>query len=547
MRRKLTEYNAAYEKADLPYAGLSFPEPPSGVRFSPDGTRFAYIDYLPGEEPEDELGAAPIGVFVDGKAPAQRFDYDGEGGEAGMEQEIASLAFSPDSQHLAYSAYDGDDAEWRIYLDGRKANGEDSCGNSPGFSPDSKRFAYVGCDGVVIDGKKYEVGGNVDHILFSPDSRRVAYVDARQRLTDVVAVVDGKEGRSYGDIMGGSLRFSPDSKKVAYIAANYSPKKPEAFVVVDGVEGKHYPAAGAYTVFSPDSRRLAYMARVAKSQVTLVVDGEEGKVYDAWNIERATFSPDSRHVAYAVSFMTPPTATINDGVLVVADGKEGKRYSGMNIMLADLAFSPDSRHLAYRIVINAANPGGGEGFVVNDGKEGKHYMFPGPIKFSPDSSHLAYAVGAGLERFVVVDGQEGKHYGPIENLIFSPDGKTLAYSAYDRMTGKWFVVVNGREGKPYAQIEDLMFSPDGRYLAYAARSAKTRKWSVVLNGLEGGAYDGILVNRAPGWRDAQAPETASLRFDAPDRLHYLAVRGKDILLVEEELVGAGSHSKERTQ
>jgi Tol biopolymer transport system component len=542
MQRELRQYNAEYGKADLPYVGFYFPEFPPGVRISPDGTRLAYIDYIPGEEPADELSPASIAVFVDGKAPDQRFTYDGEGGKAGMELEIASLTFSSDSRHLAYSAFDSDDQEWGIFLDGHKADGEGSCGTNPEFSPDSERFAYVGCDGVVIDGRKEKVDGNVYGIFFSPDSKRVAYVDVRQQLTDVVAVVDGHEGKSYGDVRAGSFRFSPDSKKLAYVAANYSTGKQEAFVVVDGVEGKHYHDAGPYLAFSPDGHHLAYVAKPAENQVAFVVDGKEGKVYDALYIDRATFSPDSRRVAYDVTFWTPPPGATRDGILVVVNGQEGKRYNGKNISLGDLVFSPDSKHVAYRILIDAANNSGrGEGFVVSDGKEGKHYMMPGQIKFSPDSSHLAYAARAGSERFVVVDGQEGKHYGQIQNLVFSPDGKTLAYTAYDQTTQKWFVVVNGQEGKPYAQIEDLIFGPDGKYLAYAARNGQTRKWSVVLNGLEGRAYDGILINRTPDWRDALTPETLSLRFDAPNHLHYLAISGKRVLLVREKLEAANPH------
>ncbi len=539
----------AQSEAELAFYGTFYrSDPLPGLRVSPDGTRVAYVDYIPGQEPEDELSPAPVAVFVDGKEPEQRFDYDGESGEAGIELEISSLIFSPDSRHYAYQAFDNGDTY--VFLDGRKTSGGDeSCGSDPRFSPDGKRFAYIdGCNRVaVIDGRRGKEYDNAVHsITFSPDSKRVAYVGSTQQLTDVVAVVDGQEGKSYGDVRGESFRFSPDSKRLAYVAANYFKGRQEAFVVLDGAEGKHYGDIG-YPDFSPDGRHMAYMAKIAEQKLTFVVDGEEGKVYDAWYASRAVFSPDSRHVAYGVLFQKPPASSPTDGVMVVVDGHEGTRHNGKNIVLSDLRFSPDSKHLAYLIVIDPPNPGGGEGFVVSDGKEGKHYFKPGSLTFSPDGAHLAYAAGTSLERFVVLDGQEGKHYSLVQNLVFSPDGKTLAYAAYNGKTKKWFVVVNGQEGNPYAQVEDLVFSPDGKYLAYAVHNAYGRNWYVVVNGTEGKDYGGILVNSALERSGAPAPGTRSLRFDGPHQLHYLAISGKSILLVKEQLGEAKPRSEKPMQ
>lgn len=67
-------------------------------------------------------------------------------------------------------------------------------------------------------------------------------------------VVDGEEGKHYGNIKRGSTIFSPNSKYVAYVAEEGT----KQFVVVDGEEGKHYDdiitTGGGRIIFdSPDS------------------------------------------------------------------------------------------------------------------------------------------------------------------------------------------------------------------------------------------------------------------------------------------------------
>ena len=85
-------------------------------------------------------------------------------------------------------------------------------------------------------------------------------------------------------------------------------------MVLDGVEGKQYDTAGFHT-FSPDSKHLAYAARVG-DKCFVVLDGVEGKQYDL--LEFLTFSPDSNHIAYA--------AKEGNKGFVVVDGVEGKQH-----------------------------------------------------------------------------------------------------------------------------------------------------------------------------------------------------------------------------
>ncbi len=89
---------------------------------------------------------------------------------------------------------------------------------------------------------------------------------------------------------------------------------------------------------------------------------------------------------------------------------------------------------------------------------------------------------------------------------------------------KQVVVVDGRESKAYHGIKAgmLAFSPDSRHLAYGAQGDKG--WVVVLDGQEGKPYENLLSLGG-----------GKIVFDTPGRFHYLATRGQDIYVVQEQL------------
>jgi len=186
--------------------------------------------------------------------------------------------------------------------------------------------------------------------------------------------------------------------------------------------------------------------------------------------------------------------------------------------------SPDSKRVAYPAGVD------NKYFVVVDGVEAKQYDSLGgdSIIFSPDSNRVAYAAQLGDKRFVVVDGVEGKQYDDIGegSLIFSPDSQRVAYEA--RQGDKWFIVVDGVEGKQYDNtgVGSLIFSPDSQLVAYAA--VLGNKWYMVVDKDEGKEYDVIIM--AGGGR---------IVFDSPNSLHYLAMKGSGVYLVEEEIERGG--------
>ena len=142
--------------------------------------------------------------------------------------------------------------------------------------------------------------------------------------------------------------------------------------------------------------------------------------------------------------------------------------------------------------------------------------------FSPDSKHVVYEAMIGNKWFIVLDGKEEKQYDWIANLVLSSDGRHVAYAA--KAGNTWFTVLDGEEGKQYNGFErdSHVFSPDNKHLAYAAEANK--KWLLVMDGKEIGQFDAIVANAG-----------GKIIFDSSDRLHFLAIRGNSIYLIEQNI------------
>ena len=104
------------------------------------------------------------------------------------------------------------------------------------------------------------------NLAFSPDSSHLVYSARRGRKWFVV--FDGKEQNPYDEIIRDRFRFSPDGSRFAYVAM--TGKKYVA--VVDGKEGGQYEGNSAVT-FSPDSKHLAYAVQIHEREYMYVIDG----------------------------------------------------------------------------------------------------------------------------------------------------------------------------------------------------------------------------------------------------------------------------------
>ncbi len=200
-------------------------------------------------------------------------------------------------------------------------------------SPDNRRIAYATMESgkiVVVDGKKEAKYINLGKdLIFSPNGKHLAY--GAYDGNNWFVVMDGIEGKKYGDFIEHSIVFSPDSQKIAYVANEIG----KWFVVVDGNEESKYDRIGIPLLFSPDSKRIAYFAAEGVKGF-VVVDGKEEKRYEP--IGNLTFSPDSKRVAYG--------AKKGKESQVVVDGKEGKKYDSIvTVNGGKIIFdSPDNLH-----------------------------------------------------------------------------------------------------------------------------------------------------------------------------------------------------------
>lgn len=249
-----------------------------------------------------------------------------------------------------------------------------------------------------------------------------------------------------------TLQISPDMSRVAYILEKrLGLFKSKFCIVIDGNEGKQYDAIDQIT-FSPDSKHIAYRAINGKRQLLIL---DEKEIIEYSGIGSPIFSPDGKHLAYA--------AMDGDKWFVITDGNEGKRYSGGDFRLT---FSPDSKHLAYRAEDDEKR------IIVFDGMEIGIYDGIGEelLTFSPDGQRFAFAVREKNKWFWIIDGQRCKmHYGLLSNLAFSPDSDHYAYLASN--DGQFdFITVDGEEGYHYDRIEGMkpVFSPDSKHVAYVA-------------------------------------------------------------------------------
>lgn len=258
------------------------------------------------------------------------------------------------------------------------------------------------------------------------------------------------------------IMVSPDGRHYASINKYDMAKDGPQAIIIDGIKGKEYVDI-THITFSPDSKHLAYAGTAKKGgNSTLVVDGFETQVEGT--VDMIIYSPDSKRIAYFVTASGQP-----EKHHVVVDGKQEKEYSllfnGKNVMKWWITisltqsipfFSPDSKHYAYSAFSD------GKWCMVVDGAEGKKYenveYFADVHSevFSPDSKHISYAVVSNQKSFIVLDSKEIE--GGYHKVAFSPDGKHIAY-VIRKSEHAHFVVRDGKAGDEYEIVSQPVFSP----------------------------------------------------------------------------------------
>jgi Tol biopolymer transport system component len=367
----------------------------SGVRFSEDGQRFAYLF-----KDDGRWHVVVDGVEVGGSKGARWFQVGAIG-----------FQFTEDSRRWFFAA-------------GRSADGAGIGGAVAGpvgalvGSLFSKTPEFV----FVVDGEVIAEGVRTG--LVNRDGSRLLYVVERAGAagtrvpTLVVRALDGTETAHSGVSCDGEgpCAFSPDGARLAYAL-----RRDHGWSMdVDGLPGKAYEAVGAPT-FSADGKRLAYPAKKSGKWM-VVTDVVEGPAYDQV-ASPVAFTRDGRRQAYA--------AQTNGKWAVVVDGVQSEPYDETG----PIYFGPGGTRIAY------GGKTAGRWSMVEGGAVGKPYQRLYPPVFSAAGARMAYGGRHDGKHVVVIDGVEGPPFDDLGEPAFSPDGEHVAYAA--KRDGKWSIVVDG--------------------------------------------------------------------------------------------------------
>jgi hypothetical protein len=256
------------------------------------------------------------------------------------------------------------------------------------------------------------------------------------------------------------------------------------------------------------------------------VDGTEYGPYRDANTPQ--FSPDSQHVDYFAIRIG------SERDFVVVDGKEEAEYAGIYTGMP--LFSPDSRHYAYSTIIDD-----GKSVVVVDGKRHPHeYQFIESLHFSPDSRHVVYS-GSGDCGTPVIDGQGRDWRGGLGRVVYSPDSSHLAFAAglnvWNSKPGQapdkhWWVVFDGQVGPSYDMILDPTVSTcvynDTRPICIYDFIDQCFRYDDPVLYVDFGPTDMLEAQMG-------TPDYPGFFFDAPDHIHYLAIKEHGVYLVKQAI------------
>ncbi|WP_345025089.1 trypsin-like peptidase domain-containing protein [Streptomyces sedi] len=432
------------------------------------------------------------------------------------EQEVTSLAFSPDGRTLASGGVDFVDGVgvvrlWDVETGQPQADlpSASDMVTSVAFSPDGETLAS-GSHGLVRlwdvatgqpHGEPLTHDNGVETVAFSPDGKTLASGGSNlDNGTGVVQFWDVATGQPHGEPLThdrwvGSVAFSPDGKTLA--SGSTALEDREGLVRMwDVATGQPHGEPlthdnGVETVaFSPDGKTLA---SGSLDNTVRLWDAKSGQLRGApflqsGAVESVVFSPSGDSLAGAGW----------DGLVRMWDVRTGQPHGEPRLHgdgLTSVAFSPDGETLAS----GSSSPDGVEGAVrlwgaATDHLRGTPLVNGNGVRslaFSPDGKILATVSSSGAVRLWNVrtgqpHGEPLTHDDAVDSVAFSPDGKTLASGGTD-LEGVEGVVhfwdVSSRQplGEPLVhdeRVSSVAFSPDGKTLASGSLDSTVRLWNV---------------------------------------------------------------------
>ena len=298
------------------------------LRFSPDGRRFAF----PAERSQQQF------IALDGR-------------EIGPFEDVLGLAFSPDQQ-LVYAHMFRRNGRWIVLCGNHQSPEYPRISGSRGvtFSPDGKTWTYQavlkGEFLNIVDGAQtltYPGNGNELRAkpVFSADGRHVMFPNAGMNGSIEAQFVDVGDPNIKETIHADKVLFSQDFRHRAAVEraadGTYA-------VRIDGREWQLGGASAPNVHFSVAGEHFAIQlnaATLGEKESNLLIDGNPAPAEH--RASDFVFSPDGNHWAYTARVQGDRVRNI-----VVRDGKQIHSFSSTGNQTR-LAFSPDNRHLAYAV------------------------------------------------------------------------------------------------------------------------------------------------------------------------------------------------------
>ena len=401
----------------------------SGIGFSPDGITLAAA-----------MSTGNVRLRA-GNNYAVSSDLTGQ-------QAVTTLAFSPNSQLLAYGGVDQLVHLWRVDDNVALAtlNGHQGAINSMAFSPDGRLLVTTAMDGTVrLWGTETKASSPTATPIVEPTLPPTPVASPTVVATVAATVTATKHAAEASATPRATPTATQDA--TATLASSPAPRVQVTLAVPASLNATDTPVPSPTLTPAPTATPAPTMTPTTAPTPTPV----------------ATHTK----VPTVVPTVTPTTISMPPGAIVSADVGDLAVQQVVNTgSAADIAYAADSRWIAVaardRVLILDAQTLAEVSEITTSATS---------LAFSPDGETLVTANGTVATLWHREDGALVRefelHGSAIMDVAFSPDGLTVATASLDQLARLWRVSDGAllHQFSHFGSVHSLAFSPDGTALA----------------------------------------------------------------------------------